>query len=317
MSLKNICIYGLGGVGGYVGGKLAYVFSREKSHTPDVFFIARGQHLEEIKRQGLTLHTAGECMVCKATLSTERFAEVPVPDLCILSVKGYDLEAAIACLKKHIVPETVILPLLNGVDIYERIRSQIPDAIILPATLYIASSIESPGVVRHKSGTGKIILGPDPLHPDFKKEQVTDILEQAGIAFEWYADPAPALWEKFLFIASFGLVSALTFKTLGQIIENEEDSSLVKDIIQEIYLLAQKKGIRLTEEAKENAFSLGRSFPYECTTSYQRDVMGKGAKNEGELFGGAILGLAKELQVPTPVTEAVYSEINRKLVGKI
>ena len=108
-------------------------------------------------------------------------ADLPVQDLVILCVKGYDLTEACRAVKPVVGPQTVILPLLNGIDIHERIRSVISDGIVLPACIYIASSIREPGFVAHGGGKGNIIAGNDPAHPDFDPASLIRIMKTAEI----------------------------------------------------------------------------------------------------------------------------------------
>ena len=65
-------------------------------------------------------------------------------------------------------PDVVVLPLMNGVDIYERIRRVLPTGIVLPACVYVASHLQQKGVVEHKGNPGRIIVGNDFLlkHPE-------------------------------------------------------------------------------------------------------------------------------------------------------
>ena len=114
--VKNIGIIGVGGVGGYFGGKLCQLLPSKQGLQ--IYFIARGQHLAEIKRNGLYLSTAEEGdMMCNPTIATDSFNELPTLDLCLLCVKSYDLDNVLTNIKNKISDKTLILPLLNGIDI--------------------------------------------------------------------------------------------------------------------------------------------------------------------------------------------------------
>jgi len=112
--ITNICIFGVGSVGGVFGGKIAKAISQEKDTDRKVFFIARGAHLEEIKRNGLILNTPEERgIVCNPTMATDNIEEIPQPDLCLLCVKGYDLDDATIAIKTNIGTHTLVIPLLQ------------------------------------------------------------------------------------------------------------------------------------------------------------------------------------------------------------
>jgi 2-dehydropantoate 2-reductase len=313
MNIQIIWVYGVGGIGGFIGGKIARFLHKEHRRNRRLYFIARGEHLKEIQKRGLVLNTGDEKgLICVPTRATDSIAELPSPDLCFLCVKSYDLDAVCDALNGHIKPETVIIPLLNGVDIYERVRNVLKNGIIFPACIYAGTHIERPGVVTQKGGEGKILLGKDPKYPDFYPEEVLQFLQEAAISFQWFENALPAVWEKYLFIAGFGLVSAASGKTLGQIMEDTESGRLVAGIMEEIYLISKQKHIPLPEYIVAVSMAKARAFPPETRTSYQRDVEQKEKRNEGDLFGATIIGMGKETGVPTPVAESVHKKILSK-----
>ena len=138
--IKNVCIYGIGGVGGYFGGKIANEISKG-NRAIQVYFIGRGEHLKAVQQQGLHLVTDKEKFLCFPNIATDDVEQIPTPDLYLLCVKGYDLDNAVASISKNIHAETVILPLLNGVDIYERIREHLQNAIVSPACVYSGKTL--------------------------------------------------------------------------------------------------------------------------------------------------------------------------------
>jgi 2-dehydropantoate 2-reductase len=312
--IKNIWVFGVGGVGGYFGGKIAY-FLQNKTDERRVFFIARGKHLEEIRKSGLILNTPEKKgIICKPAMATEDVREIPSPDLCFICVKAYDLNNTVNELKGVLKEDTIIIPLLNGVDIYERIRSITNMGIVLPACVYVGTHIEKPGVVTQNGGDGVILLGNDPEKARFNPEPVINLFNETGIKHIWNENPYTAIWEKYIFISAFGLVTAFSGKTIGEVLSNQNLKGLTEDIIREVVLIARKKDIELSNEIIEKTMEKGKHFPFNTKTSYQRDVETSGKKNEGDLFGRTILSMGKELGVSTPKTEEVYSAIQQGIV---
>jgi 2-dehydropantoate 2-reductase len=308
--IKNICIFGAGAVGGVFGGKIAHAIAQKPGPLRKVFLIARGAHLEEIKKHGLILNTPEERgILCKPSLATEDISEIPQPDLYLLCVKGYDLNEATLTIKKNIAHNTLVIPLLNGVDIYDRIRKNLDTGIVLPACVYIGALIEKPGVATHAGGPGLIACGKDPRIPDFDPGSLIEFFDQMDINFQWSDDPFPALWQKYVFIAGYGLVTAYTGKTFGEILSDPELKELVRKVMEEIAAVAKKKGVKLADTIVADSLNTGNNFPPETKTSYQRDIEAKAKHNEGDLFGGTIIRLGKDLGVPTPVTESIYSKL--------
>lgn len=311
--MRNICIYGVGGVGGFFGGTIAGRLEREGDEKTRVFFIARGPHLKKIRKDGLVLNTSdGKRHLCRPALATDDPRDIPPPDLCLLCVKSYDLEGAVGSLVPKIGEGSVLIPLLNGVDIHERVRSGLSKGTVLPATVYVGTHIESPGVVTQLGGEGVILLGNDPSSPDFDPQGVRDFLSSMEIRFKWLEDPFPAIWEKYVFIAAYGLVTAHSGKTLGEVHEDRQSRRMVECVMEEIVRIAEKRRINLPGGIVGDSLEKARLFPPETRTSYQRDIETKGSLNEGDLFGRTIIEMGMKWDVPTPVTHSLYSEIEER-----
>jgi len=308
MGIKNVCIYGVGGVGGFFGGQIADYISKFDADKK-VYFVARGAHLDKIKKDGLLLNTSENSTICKPHQATDNIENVPECDLVIVAVKGYDLDSAVKNIKSIIREDTVILPLLNGVDIYERIRNNLDKGIVLPACVYVGTHIEAPGIVTQKGGDGKILFGKDPRLSDFYPASLISFFEELELNFEWNDDPYPAIWSKYMFITAFGLVTAGTDSTLGGIMESEGLKNNVFTIMEEIKSISLKKQIGLDDDIVEKSLNKAFKFPPETKTSFQRDVE-KGGKNEGDLFGGTVIRMGETLGIPIPKTKEIYGKIS-------
>lgn len=307
----KICFYGVGGVGGYFGTLLANKYQDEH----EIYFIARGRHKDAICTNGLTLKKDGGNDLIKVSpkICTDNVEDLPVCDIIILSVKGYDLGNAVSCISKITNENTVILPLLNGVDIYERIRSAISIGIILPSCVYVGTHIESPGIIYQKGGSCKISLGKDPAFPDFYPELLLKLFKNAKINFDWEENISSPIWSKFMFIAAFGLVTATYNKTLGEVLKDIILTNSVKGIMGEIEEIANSLNVPLPSDIIETSYFKAKQFPPETKTSFQRDVESKGNLNEGDLFGGTLIRFGEKLNIPTPETRDVYNKLLRRL----
>ena len=310
MKKLNIGVIGVGGVGGYFGGKLAHRFSAMPDALANIFFAARGKHLEAIKKNGLIVKSPEfGSITCKPALATDRISDFPEIDLFLVCVKCYELMDVATAIKNRIKENTVIIAPLNGADIRERLRNVIKNGVILPACVYLSSYVEGPGVVVHIGAPGKIIYGRDPDHLDTTPHEVFRILEESSINYDWKDDPNPAIWEKYMFIASFGLISARYNRTLGEILEEPFLKEGVLGIMNEIHSIALKKEIDLPDGIVDLSLKKAATFPRETQTSLQRDVHQKRGKSELELFGGTIVDLGKKLGIPTPTTARIYQEL--------
>lgn len=313
-SIKKICVYGIGGVGGYFGGKIAHAINSNTENNYECHFIARGKHLEVIQRDGITVISPERTIVGMPTRATDDINEVSEVDLFLLCVKSYDLNVVVKSIESKVKNTTIVLPLLNGADIYDRIRMHLDTGIVLPACVFVGTHIQKPGVIEQNGGDGRILFGKDPKYNDFSPDNMIRTFNDMGINCQWDDNPFPAIWRKYIFIAAFGLVTVHTGKCLGEIMENDTDKRTVREIMQEIYDISKGKGIELPPDIIDESINKANHFPYDTKTSYQRDVESKGNINEGDLYGGTIIKEGKALGIPTPVTSSIYAEIESKLM---
>lgn len=307
----NVCVIGMGGVGGYFGGKFAHAFSPNSDSSINVFFVARGKHLAAIRENGLIVKSPEfGTITCKPTLATDRISELPQIDFFLIAVKGYDLMEAATSMQDHVRENTMILAPLNGADIQERLRVKIHPGRIFPSCVYISSYIEEPGVVL-TGKPGKIIFGKDPAYPDESPHELFRLFRKTSIDYDWKEDANPPIWEKYIFIASFSLISAYSNRTLDEILEEPSLKKEVIGIMNEINSIALKKKIQLPDGIVDLSLKKATIFPAGTQTSLQRDISQKKGKSELELLGGTILHLGKELGIPTPTTRRICRQLER------
>ncbi|WP_172278577.1 ketopantoate reductase family protein [Chryseobacterium sp. LAM-KRS1] len=312
MNKKHIVIIGLGGVGGYFGFKISQ--NNETFHQYIISFVARGETYKKVKAEGLTLiSTEHRYSKTWANSVYENIGEIVKPDLVLICVKEYDLERVCQELKEVITENTILLPMMNGADIYDRIRKIIPAHVILPSCVYVASHIKEKGVVEHKGKTGKLIIGRDPQNFSQNIDWVINVLKESRIDFDFKDDALTDIWTKFTFIASFGLVTAKYNSSIGTVCTDPAQKNEAEEIMKEIKAIADKKGILLEDNIIENTFEKASAFPHETPTSLQLDINSGKKESELELFAGAIIKYGNENGIKVPFTQKIYDEIKAKI----
>lgn len=308
MENKKIVIIGPGGVGGYFGFQL-----NEANQHNHISFVARDKTFERIKTDGLTLLSPDEKRITHPDAVYRKVAELRNPDLVLICVKEYDLQRVCNELQMVISPNTILLPMLNGADIYERIRSIISDNIILPSCVYIAAHIKEKGVVEYSGQPGKLVFGRDPRHFSADIKWVEDLLNDSGINYDFHDNADAAIWTKFMLIAAFGLVTAKHNSSIGAVCRDEAQRTEARHILEEIKQIADKKGNSLHDDVIENTFKKAASFKSDIKTSIQRDINSGKKNNELDLFAGTIMRYGAELNIPTPFTEEISKNLKMKL----
>lgn len=192
----RIVIVGIGGVGGYFGGKLAREYENSNEH--EIIFIARGEHLKAIQKNGLQLFTKEGDYIARPKIATDNSAVAGVFDLVFFCTKSYSLESSAQNFDACINGNTIVIPLLNGVNSAERLRAILPEANVLGGSVYIISHIEGPGVIRQEGGACKLTFGTDDQQSAQKYSNILDILLKAKINAVLTDKISEVLWTKYL-----------------------------------------------------------------------------------------------------------------------
>src|SRR5680860_285943 len=294
----KILIYGIGGVGGYFGAKLAKA-------GYEVTMIARGKHLASIRENGLEVESINGDFRVFPKLATDNLEEVSKPDLVILGVKSWQIEEAAALIKPIIGEETMVLPLQNGANNVEKLLKILPEKNVLAGLCFIVSFIESPGKIKHASFEPLITFGEidNIMSPRIKKVQ--EIFNNSEITNNIPEDIQLEIWKKFLFIATISGIGGLTRVPIGKIRESDYLFEVMKNSALEIMAVANAKNVALSLEHVDKIFEMISNQPPQTTASTQRDIM-DGKPSELQNFNGYIVNEGTRLSVPTPVNRFIY-----------
>ena len=293
-------IIGTGGVGGYFGGRLAKA-------GYDVTFLARGAHLKAIQKKGLTIKSIlGDFTIDPAKV-TDRIDNIGSSNLIILGVKAWQVKDISKDLLTIIKKDTIVMPLQNGVMAAEELMENIKKENIIGGLCRILSKIESPGVINHYGLEPTILFGELDNTATERIDLIKTMFDKAGISSKISEDITADLWKKFIGICVSGLL-AVTKTTYGELRELKETRQLMIELLNEIFQLSQKIGIKIEPGFVEKTISVINSYPYGSTSSLTRDVW-EGRPSEIEYQNGAVVRLGEKLGIETPVNRFVYNII--------
>ena len=294
----KILVYGAGGVGGYFGARLAESGNK-------VSFIARGEHLWAIKKSGLRLESINGDITVHPELVTSEINEVETPDLVLLGVKSWQLPEVASELKKIISRDTIVLPLQNGADNYEKLTEILPKNNVLAGLCFIVSYIEKPGKIKHASFEPRIVFGEADNSRSERISKISTLFLEAKIDFLNPENIQLEIWKKFLFICTISGIGGLTRVSIDKIRNSAYLLDLMKRTSAEIRSVANAKDIPLNDEHIEKAFQIIKKQPQGTTASTQRDIM-EGKPSEIENFNGYIVTEGERLGIKTPVNKMIY-----------
>ena len=295
----KIVVFGVGGVGGYFGGRLAEAGF-------DVTFVARGKQYDAIKLHGLQINSIlGDFKVRPKVISS--ISELDSPDLILLAVKAWQVREVAMYLKPVIGENTIVLPLQNGADKGDILCEVLDRKNVIDGLCRIVSRIESPGVIDHFAfQEPEIIFGEIDGSITDRIKEIHKIFSKANIKNHYSEDIRLDIWRKFLFITTVSGIGALTRVPFGIMREDESIRNIMYQTANEIVAVANAKNIALNNDDIEITFKAIDNTLFNTTASMQRDIM-EGRPSELENFNGYIVKQGKELHITTPANNFIYS----------
>jgi 2-dehydropantoate 2-reductase len=304
----KIAIIGIGGVGGYYGGLLAKQYSDDKN--VEVVFIARGDHLEQIKKNGLNLITEKGTFTARPDLAIDTPSGCGIFDCVIFCVKTYGLEESANLLSPSIDDNTVVISLLNGVDNADRLSAVLNKGNIYNGCVYIGAHIVRPGVVQQAGSLNKLFFGNE-SNDKIKADHIEKILKEANIDAQYRTDIENIVWEKFVLISAFATATTFLGKTMRGIIDSEKGKELLDDLLTEVLRVSEAKRIELPKNIRKEIIAKVSSFPPDIKTSMQMDFE-KGNRTEIETFTGYIVREAGKYGLSAPTYERIYGVLKKQ-----
>ncbi len=303
----RIAIIGIGGVGGYFGGKLALAYA--STGAPEIIFIARGAHLKAIQQNGLHLLTKDGDYVVWPNVATDDPDLAGSFDLVFFCVKSYELEYSAHQFKGNIKKNTVVIPVLNGIDSSSRLQGILPHANVLSGSVFIISHIEQPGIIRQEGGACKLTFGTDDKTTARDCTYILDILTAAGINAVLTDKISETLWMKFLLMCPLASLSCATGKTYGEIWADNTLRKKTRDLMMEVSAVAAARHVILTEETIETTMETIGRFGYHSKTSMLLD-MEKGNQTEIDTLTAFLCRVGRETGIPTPLHDEILQQLS-------
>lgn len=304
----KIVIVGLGGVGGYYGGLLSRKY--ENDSNIEIYFIARGAHLEKIQKDGLTVKCEHETFVTKPTLATNDAKEIGEADYILLCTKSYDLEASIEQIKICVGPNTILLPLLNGISITQIIRKLLPQNEVLHGCVYIIARLIEPGVVGGFGGTYELFFGSEKTVND-KIQLLEKIMQDSKIKAKILPDILTKIWGKFFLISTFATTTSYFNVSFGAIFTDQNRLESLTSIMDELLEVAHAENIPLQRDLIESTLQIMKTVPFDSTSSMHSDFQA-GRKTELEILTHIVIQLAEKHNINVPVYKKMYDELLKK-----
>ncbi len=307
----RVVIYGAGAIGALLGARLSEAGC-------DVSLVARGAHLAAIRRDGLRIISDDFGDQTYRLKASDSPAEIGPADYVILGVKAHSLTQIAPLVGPLTAPNTVFVSTQNGLpwwyrpDGDARLESVDPGGVIaqhmpldksLGAVVYISCHLDAPGVVRHTHGIRLPLGEPDGAGSE-RVKTLADAFRRGGLKSPVRNAIDRELWMKLLGNAIFNPLSALTRKTLIEMVEYPATAALILEAMAEVNETALAVGVQIgvsREKRLEGARGAGFHKP-----SMLQDLESGRTPELGPLTG-SVIELAARHNVVTPRLQTVYA----------
>lgn len=286
-------VIGAGGTGGPLS---AYLTRAQK----EVTVIARGSHLEAIKKNGLRIETTWKEEFVAHLKACKMEEYEGKPDVVFVCVKGYSLEETISFLKKIAHPEMIVIPVLNLYGTGEKIQRQIPEILVTDGCIYVSANIKKPGVIQMHGKIFRIVYGVrNPEEDDKRLKEIRKDLEESKITGILSDQIKRDALEKFSYVSAMAACGLYYDAVACDMQKEGKERALFVELIREIVLLAKKMGISFSVDLVEKNLQILDDLAPSASTSMQRDIAaGKNSEIDGLLFEVVRLGKKYHLSLP-------------------
>ena len=293
----KIAVMGTGGVGGYFGGLLA-----RDGH--DVTFIARGAHLEAIQRSGLRVESVNDGEFAAPGAATNDPSTAGVQDLVLFTVKMYDNADAIRLIAPLVGDDTIILTLQNGIDNGDSLAAAYGTGRVMIGSAYMEGRISEPGVVT-QGGPGAASFGERTLGVTERGRRLLAVFQSAGWRVELLENMTGMLWKKFAYLSGSAGVCAASGCAYGELRNVPETRAAIRAAIAEALAVGEAAGAPIEPDSLDWSMAALDNFPATGMASLAKDFA-EGRPVELEGLTGVVIAMGRNLNVPTPVNDALY-----------
>jgi 2-dehydropantoate 2-reductase len=316
----KICIFGAGAIGGLLGVKLA-----RSGH--DVCFVARGAHLEALRKRGATLLTDGHKLNVDVACS-DKPADLGRQDVVILATKATAAPDAARAMAPLLGPDTAVVTAMNGVPFWYfhdlpgkwaelRLASVDPDGTqwdgigphrAIGCVVYAAGEIDSPGVIRHLSGR-RFVLGEIDGTTTPRIKRIADAFAAAGFDAPVSANIRAEVWSKLWGNLSFNPLSVLTHATLDVLATDVDSRPALRAMMEEAAEVAKRLGVTMPITVDER---IGMAAKVGAHKSSMLQDLERGRPMEIDALLGAVVEMARLVGAATPMCDTILGLVRQR-----
>ena len=325
----KLCIFGAGAIGAYLAVELA-------RGGIDVTLIARGPHLQAMKKNGVTLRIGNEEHTEHPKCSDDP-AEVGPQDFVLVTLKAHSVPAVSAAMRPLLGPSSAVVTAANGIPwwyFYKlpgqwenyQVKAVDPDGKqwngvgperAIGCITYVASEVIEPGVVKSPGKSFRYQIGePDGVESE-RCLRFQEAVEASGITCQIRPEIRKDIWIKLMGNMAYNPTSALTLAHAGAMANDPDMEALLRRLMAEVISVGTALGTdpEASIDARIEGTRKGAAFH---KTSMLQDLE-RGRPMEIAPIVGAVAELAKLAGVETPTIDTVLAlvQLRAQMTGQL
>ncbi|SFG15187.1 ketopantoate reductase family protein [Oribacterium sp. WCC10] len=306
----KITIAGVGAIGGLLAGMLG------RKYANQITLIARGKHGEVLKDKGVVLRSDfyGDSTMCPAAVVSDG-RDIPVQDLVLVCCKNYSVDQLSEIVRPCIGPDTIVMPVMNGVEPGDTLRDKFPEANCIDSLIYTITSKEPDFSVRQTGIYTHMFIGTkirDERHIEASKK-IYELFKSVNFDVRYSNDIMSEIWQKFILNCGFNVVTARYLTNTGGMRRNSEWSGDLYKLMMEAEKVGKAEGVNIPEGTAKIKYNYVMDKQGdEATSSLKRDVE---AKRPAELdaFLGAVIRKAEKYGIDVPCTRRYHKGLSEMI----
>lgn len=298
----RLLVVGAGATGGYFGGRLAQA-------GRDVTFLVRPERGSMLRERGLQIISPNGDAIIRPQLVTASDLNAPF-DAILVAVKAYALEPAMNDFAAAVGPQTIILPVLNGMKHMQLLSGRFGSDAVVGCVCHIVAQLDADGRIKH--------LAPLPLSIAYgemdgsispRLEALNGFMQGAGFEARLSPTIAREMWEKWILLASLGGITCLMRGSVGAIVAAPGGTDFILRFFEEVVAIANAAGVAPSGEFLAAAKRMLTTAGSNATSSMYRDLE-NGNRIEADQIMGDLLARARGRRgLNTPLVEAAYAHL--------
>ena len=297
----KILIVGAGSTGGYFGARLTQA-------GRDVSFLVRPARAAALREGGLqVLSPRGNFSVEPRLVLAD---EIDAPfDIVLVTVKAFALPAAMEDFAAAVGPETMILPVLNGMKHVDDLQARFGAEHVVGGVCRVSTMLDAQGRIVHLAPLHELVYGELDGRSSARIEALHAFMSDAGFDAQLSARIAQDLWNKWILLATLGGLCTLARGNIGEIVASDGGADLARAFLAEAAAVASAAGFAPSAPALEFIAGVLTAPGSPMTSSMYRDLT-SGGRVEADQILGDLRARARQAGIATPLVSAAYIQLD-------